>query len=166
MCASPGRTARARSCAQRTPRGRYEQVFVSVEFYDRRVLVAAPPPAWIQRAPIPPPIVAWRLADVLGTPVVEGIAVDLDRTAGTLTVNVVDSRTNPPHIARLRGVKGTKVRWLRAGARDGLRRSEVAIDVVDRGKEAAYLLRVGKKLQLQLVRTAHGSGIAPTVFRS
>src|SRR6185436_20512530 len=73
-------------------------------FYDRRVLVAAPPPAWIQRAPIPPPIVAWRLADVLGTPEVEGIAVDLDRTAGTLTVNVVDSRPNPPHIAKLREV--------------------------------------------------------------
>ena len=113
-------------------------MFASRSLYDRRVLVAAPPPAWIQRAPIPPPIVAWRLADVLGTPVVEGIAVDLDRTAGTLTVNVVDSRTNPPHIAKLREVTGTKVRWLRAGTRDGLRRSEIAIDVVDRGKETAY----------------------------
>jgi hypothetical protein len=139
-------------------------VFASRPFYDRRVLVAAPPPAWIRRAPIPPPIVAWRLADVLGTPPAEGIAVDLDRTAGTLTVNVVDSRTNPPHIARLRDLKGTKVRWLRAGTRDGLQRPEIAIDVVDRGKETAYLLRVGKQIQLPLVRTAHGSGISPTVF--
>jgi hypothetical protein len=128
------------------------------------VLVAAPPPAWIQRAPIPPPIVAWRLADVLGTPPAEGIAVDLDRTAGTLTVNVVDSRTNPPHIAKLREVKGTKVRWLRGGTRDGLHRAEIAISVVDRGKETAYLLRVGKQLELQLVRTVHGAGISPTVF--
>ena len=130
------------------------------------MLVAAPPPAWIQRAPIPPPIVAWRLADVLSTPVVEGIAVDLDRTSGTLTVNVVDSRTNPPHIAKLRDVTGTKVRWLRAGTRDGLRRSEIAIDVVDRGKETAYLLRVGRPLQLQIVRTVHGPGIGPSVFKS
>ena len=141
-------------------------MFDSQSLYDRRVLVAAPPPAWIQRAPIPPPIVAWRLADVLGTPVVEGIAVDLDRTSATLTVNVVDSRTNPPHIARLRAVKGTKVRWLRAGRRDGLRRSEVAIDVVDRGKETAYLLSVGKPLQLRIVRTVHGPGISPSVLKS
>jgi hypothetical protein len=130
------------------------------------VLVAAPPPAWIQRAPIPPPIVAWRLADVLGTPVVEGIAVDLDRTAGTLTVNVVDSRTNPPHIAKLREVKGTRVRWLRAGLRDGLHRDQIAIDVVAKGKETAYLLRVGKPLRLLLVRTVPGTGIGPTVFKS
>ena len=130
------------------------------------MLVAAPPPAWIQRAPIPPPIVAWRLADVLGTPVVEGIAVDLDRTAGTLTVNVVDSRTNPPHIAKLREVKGTKVRWLCAGLRDGLHRDQIAIDVVAKGKETAYLLRVGKPLRLLLVRTVPGTGIGPTVFKS
>jgi hypothetical protein len=106
----------------------------------------------------------WRLADVLGTPVVEGIAVDLDRTAGTLTVNVVDSRTNPPHIAKLRAVKGTNVRWLRAGAHDGLQRAQIAIDVLDRGEESAYLLRVGKQLQLQLVRAVHGAAISPTVF--
>ena len=31
-------------------------------------LALAPPPAWIQRAAVPPPIVAWREADVLGTP--------------------------------------------------------------------------------------------------
>jgi hypothetical protein len=139
-------------------------VFVPAWFYDRRVLAAAPPPAWIQRAPIPPPIVAWRLADVLGTPVVEGIAVDLDRTAGTLTVNVVDSRTNPPHIARLREVTGTKVRWLRAGRRDGLQRGQIAIDVVDRGKETAYLLGVGKALRLELVRTVRGQHLSPRTF--
>jgi hypothetical protein len=77
-------------------------------------LAMGPPPAWIQRA-VPPPIVAWRTADVLGTPIVEGIAVDRDAAFGTLTVNVVDSRFDPPEIVRQRDLKGTKVRWLRAG---------------------------------------------------
>jgi hypothetical protein len=54
-------------------------------------LALAPPPAWIQRV-VPPPIVGWREADVLGTPIVEGIAVDRDATFGVLTVNVGDSR--------------------------------------------------------------------------
>ena len=44
-------------------------------------LALGPPPAWIQRV-IPPPIVAWREADVLGTPIVEGVAVDRDATFG------------------------------------------------------------------------------------
>ena len=129
------------------------------------VIAAAPPPPWIQRAAIPPPIIAWRLADVLGTPAAEGIAVDRDATAGTLTVNVVDSRFNPPRVVKIRDVKGSKVRWLRAGTRDGLARTQIAIGVTGAGgKETAYLLQVGKPLELAIVRTVHGTTTRPTVF--
>ena len=127
-------------------------------------LALAPPPAWIQRAAIPPPIVAWREADVLGTPIVEGIAVDRDATFGVLTVNVVDSRFDPPQIVRQRDLRGTKVRWLRAGTRDGLFRIEIAVDVTGPGGETAYLLRVRRGFNLELVRSVHGTGISPTVF--
>ena len=74
-------------------------------------LAMAQPPAWIQRV-VPPPIVAWRTADVLGTPIVEGIAVD----------------------------------------------------VVKDGHETAYLLRVGRGFQLELVRTVHGTALRPSLF--
>ena len=37
-------------------------------------------------------IVTYRLADVLGSPIVEGITVDRDPTAGTMDVSVIDSR--------------------------------------------------------------------------
>ena len=74
-------------------------------------LAATQPPAWIQRV-VPPPIVAWREADVLGTPIVEGIAVD----------------------------------------------------VVQAGRETAYLLRVGRSFELELVRTVHGTGSSPGIF--
>jgi hypothetical protein len=127
-------------------------------------LALAPPPAWIQRAAVPPPIVAWREADVLGTPIVEGIAVDRDATFGVLTVNVVDSRFDPPQIVRQRDLRGTKVRWLRAGTRDGLFRIEIAVDVTGPGGETAYLLRVRRGFNLELVRSVHGTGISPTVF--
>jgi len=130
------------------------------------VLVAAPPPAWIQRAPIPPPIIAWRVADVLGTPAAEGIAVDRDVVAGMVTVNVVDSRFNPPKVVKIRDVKGTAVRWLRAGRRDGLARNQIAVDVVGPGGETAYLLRIGSGLALPLVRTVHGRRLGPATFRS
>lgn len=113
------------------------------------VLVAAlavgQPPAWIQRA-VPPPILAWRTADVLGTPIVEGIAVDKD--VGVLTVNVVDSRYQPPEIVKQREVPGRKVIWLKAGKRDHLRRTDIAIRT-DRG---TFLLRVTRSFTLQLVR--------------
>jgi hypothetical protein len=124
-----------------------------------------PPPAWIQRAPIPPPIVAWRLADVLGTPVAEAIVVDRDSTSGTLTVNVVDSRYDPPRIVKIRDVKGSTVRWLRAGIHDGLSRSQIAIGTTDgKGVRAAYLLRVGRPLRLLLIRTVRRAATGPTVF--
>jgi hypothetical protein len=126
-------------------------------------LALAPPPAWIQRA-VQPPIVAWREADVLGTPIVEGIAVDRDVTFGTLTVNVVDSRFDPPQIVRQRELRGTKVRWLRAGARDGLFRIEIAVDVTGPKGETAYLLRVRRGFTLELVRMMRGPNLSPRIF--
>jgi hypothetical protein len=126
-------------------------------------LALAPPPAWIQRV-VSPPIVTWREADVLGTPIVEGIAVDRDATFGTLTVNVVDSRFDPPEIVRQRDLHGTKVRWLRAGTHDGLFRIEIAVDVTGPGGETAYLLRVRRGFTLELVRSVHSTRISPTVF--
>jgi len=126
---------------------------------------AAPqPPVWIQRANVPPPIVAWRLADVLGTPIVEGIAVDRDATAGTLTVSVVDSRFDPRQIVRQRDLPGSRVRWLRAGTRDGLFRFQIAVDVIDHGQETAYLLRVRRGFQLELARTMRGRNLSSRVF--
>jgi hypothetical protein len=114
--------------------------------YRRPVLAAPPPaPAWIQRA-VPSPIVAWREADVLGTSIPEGIAVDY--VAGTVTVNVVDSRLDPPEIVKERDVPGRKVLWLHAGRRDHLARNEIALRT-DRG---TYLLRVSRSSTLQLVR--------------
>ena len=126
-------------------------------------LALAPPPAWIQRV-VPPPIVAWREADVLGTPIVEGIAVDRDAAFGVLTVNVVDSRFDPPEIVRQRDLRGTKVRWLRAGTRDGLFRIEIAVDVTGPRGETAFLLRVRRGFTLELVRSVHGTGLSPSIF--
>ena len=124
-------------------------------------LALTPPPAWIQRV-VPPPIVTWREADVLGTPIVEGIAVDRD--LGLLTVNVVDSRFDPPEIVKQRDLPGTRVRWLRAGTRDGLFRFEIAVDVVQIGRETAYLLRVRRGFTLEIARTVHGTGLSPSIF--
>lgn len=122
------------------------------------------PPVWIQRANVPRPIVAWRLADVLGTPVVEGIAVDRDAAVNTLTVNVVDSRFDPPQIVRQRDLPGSRVRWLRAGTRDGLFRFQIAVGVVDHGRETAYLLRVRRGFQLELARQVGGRNLGPGIF--
>ena len=127
------------------------------------VVAAAQPPAWIQRA-VPTPILTWREADVLGTPIVEGIAVDRDAVSHTVTVNVVDSRFDPPQIVRQRDLRGSKVRWLRAGTRDGLYRYEIALDVVDHGKETAYLLRVRRGFQLELARKVRGTSLSPRTF--
>ena len=128
-------------------------------------LILTPPPAWIQRA-VQGPYVTWRAADVIGTPVVEGIVVNRDTTSHTLTVNVVDSRFNPPRIVKLRELNGSSVRWLRAGRRDGLLRSQIAVDVVAHGKEKAYLLDVRRGLTLGVVRSARGPKLGPRTFAS
>jgi hypothetical protein len=124
---------------------------------------AAQPPAWIQRA-VPAPILTWREADVLGTPIVEGIAVDRDDVSHTVTVNVVDSRFDPPRIVRQKEIPGSRVRWLRAGTRDGLYRYEIAVDVVDHARETAYLLRVRRGFQLELARKVRGTNLSPRTF--
>jgi hypothetical protein len=123
----------------------------------------AQPPAWIQRA-VPAPILTWREADVLGTPIVEGIAIDRDDVSHTVTVNVVDSRFDPPRIVRQKEIPGSRVRWLRAGTRDGLYRSEIAVDVVDHAGETAYLLRVRRGFQLELARKVRGTNLSPRTF--
>lgn len=132
-------------------------------------LAFAPPslpvPAWIDRAHVAPSqyIVTYRLADVLGTPIVEGVVVDRDPTDGTMDVSVVDSRFDPPKIVHQRSLPGTRFRWLRAGTRDGLPH-EIAVDTVADRKETAYLLRVGPQFKLVLVRKTSGQNISPRVF--
>jgi hypothetical protein len=128
------------------------------------LLAFAYPPAWVQRAAIPGPIVTWRAADVLGTPVVEAIVVNRDPTAHTITINVVESRFDPPRIVRLRELRASRVRWLRAGSRDGLARTQIAVDVVADGKETAHLLRVGRGLTLEVVRKVRGPNLGPRTF--
>jgi hypothetical protein len=127
-------------------------------------LFFAQPPAWIQRAAIPGPIVTWRAADVLGTPAAEGIVVNRDAISHSVTVNVVDSRFNPPRIVRIRELPGMQVRWLRAGRRDGLARSEIAVDAMSPLGEAAYLLRVRRGLRLEVVRKVRGHELGPRTF--
>jgi hypothetical protein len=124
-----------------------------------------PVPPWIDRAHVAASqyIVTYRLADVLGSPIVEGIVVDRDPTDGTMDVSVVDSRFDPPRVVRQGTVKGAKFRWLRAGARDGLPR-QIAVDTVDKGKETAYLFRVGPKYKLVLARTMRGQKLSPRIF--
>ena len=128
-------------------------------------LILTQPPAWIQRA-VQGPYVTWRATDVIGTPVVEGIVVNHDTTSHTLTVNVVDSRFNPPRIVKLRELNGSSVRWLRAGRRDGLLRSQIAVDIVTHGKETAYLLDVRRGLTLGVVRRVRGPKLGPRTFAS
>ena len=127
---------------------------------------ASPPvPAWIDRAHVAPEsfIVTYRLADVLGSRLVEGVTVDRDPTSGTMDVSVIDSKFDPPRIVHQGTVKGTVFRWLRAGTRDGLPH-QIAVDTVDKGKETAYLFRVGPKFELVLVRKTHGPNNSPRVF--
>jgi hypothetical protein len=114
--------------------------------------LALQPPAWIQRAGIPGTIVTWRAADVLGTPVAEGIVVGRDSTARTLTVAVVDSRFDPPRIVRLRELSGQDVVRLRAGRRDHLERNEIRVTT----EKATYVLRVRTGFALRLLRTLPG----------
>ncbi|MGE5275280.1 MAG: hypothetical protein ACM3QU_16155 [Verrucomicrobiota bacterium] len=126
-------------------------------------LALAQPPAWIQRA-VAGPYLTWRVADVLGTPVVEGIVVNRDSISHSITVNVVDSRLDPPRIVRIRELPGTQVRWLRAGRRDGLARSQIAVDVTSPLGETAYLLRVRRGLRLEVARKVRGHDLAPRTF--
>jgi hypothetical protein len=138
-----------------------------VPFIVALALISPPPPAWMDRAHVAPAsqIVTWRLSDVLGTPVVEGIVIDRDQIDGTLGVSVVDSRFDPPRVVKQRRVKGRDLRWVRAGKRDGLFRYEIAIGVEDKtGKETAYLFRVGRGLGLELARTVRGHNLSPRTF--
>ena len=79
-------------------------------------------------------------------------------------MNVVDSRFDPPRIVKLRELSGSRVRWLRAGARDGLSRPEIAVDVDRPEGETAYLLRVGRGLRLEVVRKVRGRDLRPRTF--
>ena len=127
---------------------------------------ASPPvPAWIDRSHVAPSsfIVTYRLADVLGTSIVEGITVDRDPTAGTMDVSVIDSKFDPPQVVHQATVKGTVFRWLRAGTRDGLPH-QIAVDTGEQGEETAYLFRVAPRFRLVLVRKTHGQNISPRVF--
>jgi hypothetical protein len=132
--------------------------------YTRRVLKLAAaaiaafavsqPPAWIGRA-IPPPIVAWVEADVLGNHYPEGIAVS--KAGGTYFVGVADSRPDPPEmvldydLVRARG--GSSVQWLRAGRLTRTNAKEIGVDVrISRtGGERAWILRVERR-RLRLLR--------------
>ena len=91
-------------------------------------IAATPPPAWIQRA-VPPPIVAWRQADLLGTPIPEGVAVSA--AAGSYFVGVVDSRLDPPEMVLdfelAKTGRGTGVKTLLAGRITGAARGEIAV---------------------------------------
>ena len=82
----------------------------------------------------------------------------LDRERRRLAVQPAPDRQDPRR-------EGVEVSWLRAGTRDGLARTQIAIDVTSAsGKETAYLLQVGKPLELAIVRTVHGTTTRPTVF--
>jgi hypothetical protein len=115
---------------------------------------AAPVPAWIQRA-VPPPIVAWQEADVLGTSVPEGIAVS--SAGGTYSVGVVDSRLDPPEevldYELVRAIRGSRVRTLLASRSLGDPKAAIAVDVFVTPSigEQAWVLRVERD-RLRLVR--------------
>jgi len=120
------------------------------------------PPAWIQRA-VPPPIVAWREADVLGSTLPEGIAVS--KAGGTYFVGVVDSRLNPPEevldydLAEV--VRGSSVRTLLAGRFLGGAEAAIAIDIrlTPSIGEHAWVLRV-ERGRLRLLRRFAADRIA------
>src|SRR5262249_39675739 len=94
---------------------------------------STPPPVWIQRANVAPEIVTWHVADVLGTPVDEGIVVSRDTTTRTMTVSVIDSRFKPPRIVRQKKFPGFLLHLFLTGTRDGLKRNEIGVSFVDHG---------------------------------
>jgi hypothetical protein len=116
--------------------------------------LAAQAPPWIGRA-APPPIVAWKVADVLGNDVPEGIAVS--KAASHYFVGVVDSRFNPPRMVLdydlIRSLRGSAVRTLSAGRLLGGRTSEIAVTVFVTPSigEQAWILRVEPR-RLRLLR--------------
>ena len=116
--------------------------------------LAAQAPAWIGRA-VPPPIVAWKVTDVLGNDLPEGIAVS--GAASHYFVGVVDSRFNPPRMVLdydlVRRLRGSTVRTLRAGHLLGGRTSEIAVTVFVTPSigEQAWILRVEPR-RLRLLR--------------
>jgi hypothetical protein len=116
--------------------------------------LAAQVPPWIQRA-VPPPIVAWKVTDVLGDDLPEGIAVS--RAASQYFVGVVDSRHDPPQMVLdydlIRWLRGSTVRSLLAGQMLGGHASEIAVVVLAAPSKAevAWMLRVEPK-RLRLLR--------------
>jgi hypothetical protein len=116
--------------------------------------LAAPAPPWVQRA-VPSPIVAWKVADVLGGDLPEGIAVS---AAGSrYFVGVVDSRPDRPQMVLdydlIRRLRGSKVRSLLAGRLLGepSREIAVAVFVTPSIGELAWVLRVEPQ-RLRLLR--------------
>ena len=116
--------------------------------------LAAQAPPWIGRA-VPPPIVAWKVADVLSDDVPEGIAVS--KAASHYFVGVVDPRLNPPRMVLdydlIRSLRGSSVRTLLAGHVLGGRTSEIAVTVFVTPSigEQAWILRV-RPHRLRLLR--------------
>ena len=43
-------------------------------------------------------------------------------------------------------------------------RGQIAVDVVASGRETAYLLHVGRRFTLELMRSVRGTGLSPTLF--
>jgi hypothetical protein len=120
-------------------------------------------PAWIARA-VPPPIVAWKEADVLGNKLVEGIAVS--GAAGSYSVGVVDSRLDPPEevleydeLGNV--VKGSHVKTLLAGRITGGAGKQIAVDlfVTPSIGERAWVFQVEAK-RLRVIRSFHADRIA------
>jgi hypothetical protein len=122
----------------------------------------SPVPAWIQRA-VPPPIVAWREADVLGSRLPEGIAIST--AGGRYFVGVVDSRVDPPEEVLeydlVPVIRGSKVRSLLAGRFLGGSSAAIAVDVFLSPSlgERAWVLRVDHG-GLRLVRQFNADRIA------
>lgn len=139
---------------RRVPRVRTLALAIALAAVAAATALAAQAPPWMGRA-VPPPIVAWKVADVLGNNVPEGITVS--SATSRYFVGVVDSRFNPPRMVLdydLMPVRqGSSVRWLRAGRLTGSAAREIAVDVrLSRtGGERAWILRVERR-RLGLLR--------------
>ena len=126
-------------------------------------------PAWIGRA-VPPPIVAWKVVDVLGNKLPEGMAVS--GAAGTYSLGVVDSRLDPPEEVLeyddlVKVVKGSHVKTLLAGRVTEGAGSQIALDIFVTPSigERAWVFQV-EASRLRLIRSFQADRIAiagPTV---